>query len=217
MTEYQDILANAELTPTLGNAAKGEIEILPTANGVNGLGAENEPAASTGIVYEDKYIKLVRDCVLFPAGSRGTYIRLIISQGRVGGVCIVPTWQGKYVLIRQFRHATRLWHIEFPRGFVEGDASIRDNAARELHEEVGVSSADLQFVGEIFADTGLIASSIGVFVTELVEAPQALGDTGSAELILAGRAEIEEMIGSGAINDAISMAAFVTALHHFEK
>jgi ADP-ribose pyrophosphatase len=210
--EYHTILENPELTPTLGDFAKGEIQILPTTSAIV---PEQASTPELGVVYQDKYIRIVRDKVLFPSGERGTYIRILLSTSRVGGVCIVPTWKQSYVLIRHFRHPTRSWHLEFPRGFAELDCSLKQNASRELREEIGASAMEMEFVGEIFPDTGLIGSSIGIFRADLSEPPRAVGDTGVAELVLAGQAEVEDFIRTGVINDAISMAAFARARREF--
>lgn len=205
--EYHTILQNPELTQTLGDFAKGEIQILTTTSVV----PEQASAPELGVVYRDEYIRIVRDRVLFPSGELGTYIRILLSTSRVGCVCIVPTWEQSYVLIRQFRHPTRSWHLEFPRGSSELDCSIKENAARELREEVGASAIEMEFVGEIFPDTGLIGSSIAIFRAHLSEPPHAMGDTGAAELILADQSEVEGFIRTGVMNDAISMAAFARA------
>jgi ADP-ribose pyrophosphatase len=105
--------------------------------------------------------------------------------------------------------------LEFPRGSSEPDSSLKQNATRELREEVGASAIEMEFVGEIFPDTGLIGSSIAIFRADLSEPPHAVGDTGAAELILADQAEVEGFIRTGVMNDAISMAAFARARQEF--
>jgi ADP-ribose pyrophosphatase len=112
------------------------------------------------------------------------------------------------VFIRQFRHAARSWQLEFPRGFAEPTASLSDNASRELLEELGASTTEMEFVGELYADSGLIGSSIGVFRADLSEPPQPIGDTGAAQLVLARAPEVRDLIKTGQIIDAISIAAF---------
>lgn len=203
-SDYAAILADTALTSVMGDASKGEIQIvLPDAL---------ESSARTrlsplGLVYRDDYIFIVRDAVRFPSGAIGTYIRIFTSSEKVGGVCIVPIYRGKVTFIRQFRHATRSWHVEIPRGFAEPGATPQQNAARELTEEVGVESKNWHSLGYIFADTGLIGSSIAVFAAEFDEHPTAFGDTGQAELLLADWDEIDNMVAAELIDDAVTLAA----------
>ena len=48
-----------------------------------------------GIVYEDEYIRLVRDAVIFPDRSRGTYIR-ILPRRPESAVAVLPVLNGSF-------------------------------------------------------------------------------------------------------------------------
>src|SRR2546429_117950 len=71
--------------------------------------------AHVGIAFQDQYLMILRDAVRFPNGSLGTYTRMV--SDRLRGLVILPIHQGQVLLIRHFRHATRTWHLEIPRGF----------------------------------------------------------------------------------------------------
>jgi ADP-ribose pyrophosphatase len=106
--------------------------------------------AKVGIAFHDQYTMILRDAVRFPDGSLGTYIRMV-GNG-TPGVIILPIYQGQVLLIRHFRHATRTWHIEIPRGFGEKDSSNEENAQRELHEEIGAKISHLVPLGRAKVD-----------------------------------------------------------------
>ena len=70
-----------------------------------------------GVVYESPYSLLVVDLVEDVNGKRFAYERLV--PARSGGVVGVSVYEGKFVMLKQFRHAIREYQIAFPRGFAE--------------------------------------------------------------------------------------------------
>lgn len=139
----------------VGSHAEGEIEILSPDPGEDGF----------GVLYEDKYILLLRDKVRFPEGSIGGYLRLLNQSDLKGssGSVVVPVVGDSVVFIRTFRHAIREWSWELPRGFQEEGLSEEANARKELHEELGGEVIKIARIGEVNANTGLLAGTIGVY------------------------------------------------------
>lgn len=147
-----------------GDHAKGEIEILDDVGGDPG----------TTIVFRDQRVLLVRDHVRFPDGATGTYLRLIprseLADSR--GVVVIPLWKGDPVFLRIFRHPTRTWEWELPRGFGEPDIPDEQNAHKEAREELGVATTSARFLGEIHPDSGLLATTVSVYAVQLAENPE---------------------------------------------
>src|SRR6185312_2069263 len=117
-----------------------EHEIDEVEEGARGrLHAKGMPEewAQVGIAYEDQYLFILRDAVRFPDGSTNTYIRVVDPEGGAHGVIVLAMHQGNVLLLNHFRHATRRWHLEIPRGFGEPGLSGEENARRELEEEIG--------------------------------------------------------------------------------
>src|SRR3954451_17432453 len=102
-----------------------------------------------GVVFEDQYVRILRDAVRLPTGQDGTYIRIIPAPHLGDGVAILPRCQGRILLLRHYRHATRAWHLEAPRGFGHKDLIPEQNASRELREEIGCQ-------GEKFINLGIM-------------------------------------------------------------
>jgi len=194
-----------------GSAAAGEIELL-TPEEARAAGIE-EP----GVVYQDRWIVLFRDAVRFPSGRTGTYLRLCVEPlATGGGVVVVPRRDGRYVLLRNFRHATRRWEWAFPRGFAGADLPIEASARREVREELGSEVEVLAFLGRVPADSGLIASEFHVFEAALgeagaraPEASEAIDPSGVQEL---DRGAFLAAIADGRIVDGITLAAFALSL-----
>lgn len=165
-----------------------------------------------GVRYRDRFITLVRDRVRFPGGRVGGYHRVIPTAGE-GGAAILPVHERRIILVRHFRHSTRQWHWEIPRGFSEPGESIEATARRELEEELKVTAAELRPIGRIHVDTGLTAAGSGLFWAS-VESPPHLPEAdeeGIERVIFLTPAEFDAMHEEGKITDSFTMAAVLGA------
>ena len=95
--------------------------------------------ADVGVVFDDPYFMILRDLVQFPDGDMRGYARLIATASLKGGkgVVVLPSYEGKIMLLHQYRHATRQWHYEIPRGYGEPNIPADENARLEIEEETG--------------------------------------------------------------------------------
>ncbi len=77
-----------------------------------------------GVVREDQYWIWLRDAVYFPKGVPVTYDRLIWKselKSNSPGVAVLPILpSGHVVLNLNYRHATKSWELELPRGGIQG-------------------------------------------------------------------------------------------------
>jgi ADP-ribose pyrophosphatase len=168
--------------------------------------------ARIGLVHEDQYSAVLRDAVRFvDAGELGTYLRYLSKPLGVPGVVVLPVHRGKLVLLRHFRHATRAWHLEFPRGFGEAGAPAEENARRELLEEIGGVARRLEPVGQVQVDTALIPSPARLFFAELERYASAAEGEGIGAVLELSVAEFEERVRAGEIDDGFTLAAFCQA------
>jgi len=151
-----------------------------------------------GEIARDKYIMLVRDPVIFPTGATGLYDRLL-SESK-GGSAILPVFSnGDYGLIVQFRHATRAWELELPRGNAEPGESSLDTAKRELIEETGFLSNDWTYLGTMNPDSGMLQWNVPIFVARNVEEKKAIQDENEAiaGMIRLTKAELNKALKDG--------------------
>ncbi len=163
--------------------------------------------ARVGVAFKDQYSLILRDAVRFADGSVGTYIRMVDP---IPGVVVLPIWQGQVLLIRHFRHATRSWHLEIPRGFGT-DADVRNGALRELEEEIGATDVQLIELGEIYPNTGSSNSRAALFYAEISSYGQPEVAEAITEILPTPIAEFERMIGSYELSDGFLLAAYARA------
>lgn len=163
-----------------------------------------------GVCYRDPYITVLRDPVAFRGGATGGYVRIVPSSGSAGAA-ILPVCGDKVVLVRHFRHSTRRWHWEIPRGFGEPGESTERTARRELREEIGAEALELKPLGDMHADTGLTGGRAGLFWARVGPPAKTADDEGIDAVVLFTVRELDELLASGELTDSFTMAAILGA------
>jgi ADP-ribose pyrophosphatase len=170
-------------------------------------------AAEIGVVFNDLFIIILRDLVEFPGGERRGYIRLINKADLAGGqgVVVVPKMGDKILLENHFRHPTRMWHLEFPRGFGEPGTSAEQQAVNEIEEEIGGKILSLHKLGVIYNNTGIEANAVMAFLAELSETGELSSWEAIKDLKVLTVENFEKLIREGQIDDGFTLAAFAFA------
>lgn len=218
-TAYPHDLPPAALVP--GDASRGEIELVMDPETVQAIrrqrkrvhGPERQPL---GVVFEDEYMIVVRDPVSFPSGAVGTYLRVFPRPALTGaaGAVMLPLRDGNVLLRRVFRHATRSWELECPRGFRNSGADVLDTVQNEVVEELGLSVLSITPLGKIYGDTGLLAGHTeGFAVTvahgEAAAAPDESEAIGDLEILAPPR--LVELLAAGEIRDGFTLSVITLA------
>ncbi|HJQ12210.1 MAG TPA: NUDIX hydrolase [Gemmatimonadaceae bacterium] len=155
-----------ESTRLIGSAKDDEIEIIDRREAP-------KIRAKTGVLIEDKLHYFVRDAVKYPSGEVGTSMRIIGCTMHDGpsGVVALCSRDGNIFLRETFRHATRRWELETPRGQRETGMSAEDAARKEIDEELGFKVQSIEQIGEVSGDTAILASTLSVFWADLAPGP----------------------------------------------
>jgi ADP-ribose pyrophosphatase len=163
--------------------------------------------ARVGVFYEDPYLIILRDAVVFPDGQPGLYHRAIARHDEPTGVAILGRYRGDVILIRHFRHPSRAWHLEIPRGALEAGDSPAETAQIEISEEIGGTVASMTQMGLLHGASAFMRHSVVLVHAELsaIGTP-ALGE-GVGEIITVAPARFEQMIRASEITDAFTVAA----------
>lgn len=160
-----------------------------------------------GVMYRSPYSILVTDLICSTEGGYYVYER-ILPAVKKGAVVSVPVYKGRFVLLRQFRHALRDYQYSFPRGFGELGLSSEENAAKELKEEVGANVLDTQYLGTVVADSGLCGNQVQVFECQIDRIELKYGYEGIEQMIQLDEDEMKQWIKAGKITDGFTLAAY---------
>lgn len=134
-----------------------------------------------------------------------------------------PTWvaavaitrEGKYIMVRQYRHALGMTMYEIPGGCVDNtDKSLEDAVARELMEETGYKFANFTYLGKISANPSTNNNWLHMYLAtegELV-AQQHLDENEDLEVALFSLEEITMMLMENKIIQSMHTTALFYAL-----
>ena len=98
------------------------------------------------------------------AGPEGTYYAI---QGR-RCVCIVAVYEGKLVMVRQYRHGTETITSEIPGGLIDDGETPEQAAARELEEESGFRAEEIVLLGKVNPNPALFQNGSELYVCTVI-------------------------------------------------
>lgn len=160
-----------------------------------------------GVVYRSPYNILVVDLVRESDGRLHTYERMLPAVEN-GAVVTVPVFDGKFVLLDQYRHSVQDNLLAFPRGYGEEGISPEDNVAKELREEIGAQQvSEVRHLGCIIADSGVAGTCAQVYACEVSDVSMT-GTEGITGILLLTEDQLREQIRGKAISDGFTVAAF---------
>lgn len=209
-----------------GDYSKGEIEIVADSETIAAIVEERRRAlesqghsaegARLGILVEDEYVLVVRDPVRFPSGKLGTYLRIIERPALDGaaGVVLLPVRDDVIFLREVFRHATRRWELELPRGFRRPGESLAEDVARELAEEIGLAARETLPLGTIASNTGLLAGTAEAFMVRLGTGepqPHPEREEAFGAIVTLTAAQLLDKVRTGTIRDGYTLSALLLA------
>lgn len=155
------------------------------------------------------------DCTVFTvhrerkrAGDReGTFY--VLEGG--DWVNIIPlTTDGDVVMIEQYRHGSEEVTLEIPGGMVDAGEQPLAAARREMREETGFDSPDIEFLGRNAPNPAILRNHCYSFLAEDVEffSPPSLDGNESIRTRLVPLRDIDGMIADGSITHALTIVAF---------
>lgn len=150
-------------------------------------------------VLSTQLIDVDRDRIRFPDGHEAE--RIVVRHP--GAVAIVALdEEGRWLLVRQYRHPARRVLLEVPAGTLEPGEEPDRTAARELREETGFAAAELERIGGFYTAPGFCDEYIHLFLArgltadplpqdqdEYIEDPIALSPVAVARAAAAGEIE----------------------------
>ncbi len=141
------------------------------------------------------------DLLTYDSGNGGR--REVVIHN--GGAVVVPVKDdGKIILVKQFRYPLQEFLYELPAGKLDEGEDPQSCAARELKEETGYSSNQLEMLGSIYTTPGFCTEELFLFLARNLESGGFNREEGEhgMEVFEFSLEQIKEMITSGEIKDA---------------
>lgn len=165
------------------------------------------------LVFDDKWYKLRRDEVELPNGKVMDDYYVSVRPDVV--LTFPVTENGEVIFVRQYKHAAADVFIELPGGVIDDhESNPKEAAKREMLEETGYTSDDVELVAEVIdnptKDTNKIYFYLARNAYKIAE--QDLDESESIEVLHIPVQEVENMVLSGQINVSGSVALCLLAL-----
>jgi ADP-ribose pyrophosphatase len=117
---------------------------------------------------------------------------------------------GRILLIRQYRHATRQFLWELVAGRIDSGEGVRQAAARELIEETGYRAQRFREFLDVFPTPGFLEERMHILLAEKLTPGKAQPEADERITAKAFEpAELERMIRDNVLRDAKSIAGLL--------
>ena len=155
-------------------------------------------------IYEGKILNLEVDEVKLPDGSVSS--RECVRHH--GGAAVLYVYDGKVLLVKQFRYLYGKEIYEIPAGKLEKDEAPQETAARELREETGYVAGDMVPFLKLYPTPGYTDEIIRVYKADKCrKSEQKLDDGEFLSVHAVAPEELLEMIACGEVCDSKTVAA----------
>jgi ADP-ribose pyrophosphatase len=173
-----------------------------------------EETLSSRLVYQGRVVRLRVDAVRMPGGRETT--REIVERDDCVAVVALDA-DGKLLLVRQFRKAVGKELLEIPAGGIDPGESPEEAVKREMREETGYLPRKVEPLGGFYSAPGYATEYLYLYLaTDLIPSQLFAEDTEGISLIRVAPEEVPELISSGGICDAKSIAGLLTYLEYRE-
>jgi ADP-ribose pyrophosphatase len=159
------------------------------------------------VIYKGPVFGVRRDLVLEPGGVRTT--REVITHP--GSVVVLPVLpDGRILLIRQYRHATRRFLWELVAGRMEPGETPRQAAARELIEETGYRARRFRVFLDVFPTPGFLEERMYILLAQKLTSGDARPEIDEKIISRAFTySQLKQMIRRGKLRDAKTIAGLL--------
>ena len=169
-----------------------------------------EVKLDTQYIYHGRGINMRVDTVETPGGRKTT--REIAEHSDCIAVVVIDD-QDSVLLVRQFRYPVGKFLLEIPAGGIDLGEEPVDAVRRELQEEIGYFPQKIDNLTGFYAIPGYGTEYLHCFLaTELVHSRLLAEDTEGIEVVRVPQDQITQLIASGEICDAKSIAALLMFL-----
>jgi len=168
------------------------------------------------VVAESRLFSIEQVDLEFSNGTRTQFERLRSSG--FGAVLIVPMLDDDTVLlIREYACGTDRYELALPKGRIERDEDILEAANREIMEEVGYGSRNLQLMNHLSLAPGYLAHTTYIVLARDLYEERRPGDEPEAiEVVPWSLGKLDELVARDDFTEGRSVAALYMARDHLK-
>lgn len=166
-------------------------------------------------VYKGKIFTVAEDTIEFEDGKIAKW-DLVLHNG---AAAIVPvTEDGEVVLVRQYRNAENGEVLEIPAGKLEKGEDPFECAKRELEEEIGCKSDNIQKICSMYSAVGFSDEKLHLYIArDLMVGKQNLDEDEYIQIERYPLKEAVRMIFSGEIKDSKTIVGLLSVNEMLRK
>lgn len=171
-----------------------------------------EKTITSKLIFSGHAIKLRVDTIQTPDGEQKT--REIVEHADCIAVIAIDD-KDNVLLVRQYRKAAEKELLEIPAGGIDAGEDPDTAVQREMREETGYLPKKVKRIGGFYSAPGWCTEFLYLYAaTDLVPSPLSAEDTAEIKLVRVPIARIPELIQSGKIQDAKSIAGLLSYLRY---
>jgi ADP-ribose pyrophosphatase len=174
-----------------------------------------EKTISSKKIYEGRAVKLRIDTVLTSGGRQTT--REIVDHADCVAIIAVDA-ENNILLVKQFRKPVEKELLEIPAGGIDAGEDAKAAVIREMREETGFLPQRVEQLGGFYSAPGYSTEYLYLYLaTDLTPGQLYAEDTEDIEVVRVPIQQIPDLITSGRIYDAKSIAGLMMFLEHQKK
>lgn len=166
-------------------------------------------------LYQGKFIKLIEEDYLLPNGIIMPREKIIKNNNKESVIVITITIDNKFILVSQNR--INGVTLEFPSGYVEENETIFEAALRELQEETGYTSNNIELIDSFYPQPSIDNSIINIVIVKdaVLTNEQRLGNYEYINYDEFSFEELQELINLNYINGCGNKLAYYELLNNY--
>lgn len=167
------------------------------------------------VIFKTKFFTIKDIDLVSKKGEKVTY--QIIEKFNTA--LIVPVADDrKFILIREYFYAVDEYLLTFPKGRIDEGHDELSTANKELQEEIGFKAEKLDKLGTLTMSPGYSTQRTHIYLARDLKESKLEGDElGKIEVLKFTSDEVDDLIKTGQLNEARSVAAFYMVKNFISK
>ena len=175
----------------------------------------SEETVSSKTIFDGRAIKVRIDTVRTSDGRETT--REIVEHADCVAIVALDAG-GNILLVKQFRKAVEKELLEIPAGGIDAGEDAEAAVIREMQEETGFRPHRVERLGGFYSSPGFCTEYLYLYLaTDLTPGQLYAEDTEGIELVRVPVEQVPDLLASGRVTDAKSIAGLYTYLEYRKK